>query len=83
MPAVSKIQDEAEAIRWIAEGRTYAWIVEEYRRKYAIDTSLSMWSNLRRRKGLDRRIVRDDELIPWAVAPQHQIGRASCRERVF
>ena len=30
MPA-SKIQDEHEVIRWIEEGRTYGWMVEEYR----------------------------------------------------
>ena len=72
MPAVSKIRDEAEAVRWIEEGRTYAWIVEAYLRKYDVETTLSMWSNFRRRRGLSRRIVRDDQLIPWSVDVAHR-----------
>lgn len=71
MPA-SKIQDEGEVIRWIEEGRTYAWMTEEYQRKYNIQTSPSMWSNFRRRHGLDRRIARDDDLIPWEVKVEHR-----------
>lgn len=59
-----KIQDESEVIRWFEEGRTYQWMIEEYRRKYDIETVVSMWGNFRRRRGLDRRIVRDDDLIP-------------------
>jgi hypothetical protein len=31
-----------------------------------------MWGNFRRRRGLDRRIVRDDELIPWFVKEEHR-----------
>lgn len=71
MPA-SKIVDEGEVIRWIEEGRTYAWMSEEYLNKYNIETSPSMWSNFRRRHGLDRRIARNDELIPWEVQVQHR-----------
>lgn len=71
MPA-GKIQDEQEVIRWFEEGRTYAWMVEEYRRKYNIETVPSMWGNFRRRRGLDRRIARDDELIPWEVKREHR-----------
>ena len=67
-----KIVDEGEVKRWIEEGRTYAWMTEEYERKYNIETSLSMWSNFRRRHGLDRRIARDDDLIPWAVKREHR-----------
>src|SRR4051794_1579932 len=70
--AASKIQDKAEAIRWIEEGRTYAWIVEEYRRKYNIDTVRSTWSMFRRREGIPRRIVRDEDLMPWAVKKEHR-----------
>ncbi|MFH8414343.1 hypothetical protein [Streptomyces collinus] len=71
MPS-SKIQDEAEVIRWFEEGKTYNWMVEEYKRKYNIDTRPSMWGNFRRRRGLDRRITRDDELIPWFVKEEHR-----------
>lgn len=67
-----KIQDEQEVIRWFEEGRTYEWMVDEYRRKYNIETVPSMWGNFRRRKGLARRINRDDELIPWAVKLEHR-----------
>lgn len=67
-----KIQDEQEVIRWFQEGRTYKWMIEEYKRKYHIDTVPSMWGNFRRRRGLDRRIVRNDNLIPWAVKEEHR-----------
>lgn len=71
MPA-SKIQDEAELIRWFKEGRTYAWMVAEYQRKYGLTVRGSMFSNFRRRRGLDRRIARNDDLIPWHVAEEHR-----------
>ena len=66
----------AEALRWLTEGKTYQWCVEEYRRKYHIETSISMWAALRRRNGIDTRIVRDETLIPWAVEPQHRHSHA-------
>lgn len=68
----SKIQDEQEVIRWFEEGRTYAWMQEEYLRKYHIETVPSMWGNFRRRRGLDRRITRDDDLLPWFVREEHR-----------
>ena len=71
MPA-SKIQNEQEIIRWFEEGRTYAWMVEEYRRKYNIETVVSMFGNFRRRRGLQRRQTRDYDLIPWAIEEQHR-----------
>jgi hypothetical protein len=67
-----KIVNETEVIRWFEQGRTYAWMVEEYRRRYGIETVPSMWGNFRRRKGLDRRLERNDDLIPWAVERQHR-----------
>ncbi|WP_353707252.1 hypothetical protein ABRQ22_14695 [Cellulosimicrobium sp. ES-005] len=72
MPAVSKIQNETEVRRWFEEGRSYAWMVEEYERKYNISTTPSLWANYRRRKGLEPRLVRDEALIPWRVAPEHR-----------
>ncbi len=71
MPA-SKIQDEREVLRWFAEGRSYGWMVQEYRRKYGIETRESMWGNFRLRRGIPRRIARDDDLIPWGVEQRHR-----------
>jgi hypothetical protein len=71
MPA-SKIVNESEVIRWFEEGRTYQWMIDEYKRKYQIDTVASMWGNFRRRRGLDPRIVRDTELIPWDIKAEHR-----------
>ncbi|MET9861948.1 hypothetical protein ABZY93_22025 [Streptomyces smyrnaeus] len=45
---------------------------DEYMRKYGIKMSLSTWGNFRRRRGLDRRIVRNDDLIPWHVREEHR-----------
>lgn len=70
--AAGKIVNESEVIRWFEEGRTYQWMVEEYRRKYNIETVPSLWGNFRRRRGLPRRITRDDELIPWFVKEEHR-----------
>ncbi|MGW2770170.1 hypothetical protein [Streptomyces sp. NPDC001275] len=70
--AKRKIQDEQEVIRWFEEGRTYQWMIEEYKRKYHIETVPSMWGNFRRRRGLDRRITRNDDLIPWEVKEEHR-----------
>lgn len=76
MPARSKVQDLQEAMRWLEEGRTYQWIVDEYHRKYNVATSISMWAALRRRHGIKTRIVRDDVLIPWAVNAEHRHAHA-------
>ncbi|GAA2426677.1 hypothetical protein [Streptomyces macrosporus] len=67
-----KIVDEGEVIRWFEEGWTYQEMTDEYKRKYNIDTVLSLWGNFRQRKGLDRRIARDDDLIPWAMKREHR-----------
>lgn len=68
----SKIQNEQEIIRWFDEGRTYSWMVEEYRRKYGIETRTSMFGNFRRRRGLQRRQTRNDDLLPWALEEMHR-----------
>lgn len=70
----TKIRDEAEVLRWFEEGRTYQWMTDEYLRKYNIVTVPSLWGNFRRRKGLARRINRDDDMIPWYVEPEHRWG---------
>lgn len=68
----SKVQNEQEIQRWFEEGKTYAWMAEEYGRKYNIQIAPTAFANLRRRRGWDRRITRDDELIPWAVKDEHR-----------
>jgi len=68
----SKIVDEGEIVRWYEEGRTYRWMCDEYRSKYSIDTVQSMFGNFRMRRGLERRITRDDDLIPWHVMKDHR-----------
>lgn len=84
---MAKIVDRQEVIRWFEEGRTYAWMSEQYLEKYNIEMSLSAWGNFRRREGLDRRHNRDDDLIPWAVKLEHRQGwavqmlRAEARRR--
>lgn len=86
MPA-TKIVNEQEVIRWFEEGRTYKWMTDEYRRKYNTEMVSSAWGNFRRRRGLARRINRDDDLIPWHVLPKHrwsyqlQMLRAEARRR--
>lgn len=87
MPAHSKVQDMQEALRWLEEGKTYSWLVDEYLRKYNIETTISMWAAIRRRHGIENRIVRDETLIPWAVKEEHRHShpvsmlRAEARKR--
>lgn len=68
----TKIVDEKEVTRWIEEGRTYREMSEEYLEKYNLEVSPTMFSNFRSRHGLDGRIVRNDQLIPWKILPQHR-----------
>lgn len=70
--SASKIVNESEVIHWFEEGKTYQWMCDEYLRKYNIETVPSLWGNFRRRRGLARRITRDDELIPWFVLERHR-----------
>ena len=72
MGGASKIVDEQEVLRWFEEGKPYNWMVDEYLRKYNIETVPSLWGNFRSRRGLPRRIARDDVLIPWAVNLEHR-----------
>ena len=76
MPARTKVKNLDEVLTWISEGRTYAWICNQYRSKYGIQTSPSMWAAIRRRQGLPRRVVRSADLIPWVVASQHRHSHA-------
>ncbi len=68
----TKIQNESEVLQWFEEGRTYQYMIDVYREKYGIETVPSMWGNFRRRRGLTRRIQRNDDLIPWHVQEAHR-----------
>jgi hypothetical protein len=67
-----KIVDESEIVHWFEEGRTYDWMVEQYRTKYNLEVVPSLFGNFRRRRGLARRITRNDDLIPWSVEREHR-----------
>ncbi|WP_159795612.1 hypothetical protein [Puerhibacterium puerhi] len=71
MPA-SKIQDHTEVKRWFDEGATYPQMVDRYREKYNIETTIQMWSNYGRRRGLKRRVAWDPQLLPWKVRDEHR-----------
>lgn len=81
------MQSEEEVRRWFEAGKTYQWMADEYLRKYRLEVSPSMFSQLRRKSGWERRHVRNDGLIPWAVKPEHrwtyavQMLRAEGRSR--
>jgi hypothetical protein len=67
-----KLVNRPEAIRWLAEGRTYAACVQAHLDKYNVQTAPSTWAKLRAQAGLARRLVRDDTLIPWDVKVEHR-----------
>lgn len=66
---------ETEVKRWFEEGKTYREMVDLYREQYNLEVSQTMFSNRRALRGWTRRHVRDDELIPWHVEPQHRNER--------
>lgn len=68
----SKIQNHQEVERWFEEGRTYSWMIEEYRKRYNMETTIGMWGNYRKRHGLELRVERTPELVPWRVEEQHR-----------
>lgn len=68
----NKVVDHSEVARWMDEGRPYSWMVEEYRRKYNVATTIAMWSNYRKRHGFPRRLTRSNQLIPWEVRREHR-----------
>lgn len=74
MPAKSKIEDEGEALRWIEEGHTYAWMAKEHAEKYGVRLSPTTFSELRKRHGMPRRAARDVDLLPWAIRREHRKG---------
>jgi hypothetical protein len=74
MAPKTKIKDMDELMQWLADGKTYAWMAAEYRRKYGIEVSATMFSAFRRRMGLPKRLARDASLVPWRVKKCHGLG---------
>ncbi|MFG2209956.1 hypothetical protein ACIQK6_23930 [Streptomyces sp. NPDC091682] len=70
--AGSKIRNESEVLGWFRDGWTYTQMQKYYREVYNEETSIPMWAAFRRRRGLDRRNLRADDLIPWKVKPEHR-----------
>lgn len=66
-----KITDEDEVQQWFEEGRTYAWMAEQYSLR-GITISPTAFSEYRAVRGWERRNLRDDTLIPWAVKEEHR-----------
>ena len=46
--------DPDEFIRWYGEGKTYSWIMDEYRRKYDLRIGYETISNWRHQLGLKK-----------------------------
>lgn len=69
----SKIEDPDEIRRWIMEGRTYQWMVDQYREKYHKDVSRTMFSNFRALHGLPPRQSESlKAVIPWRIEDKHR-----------
>lgn len=66
VPAASTLE------RWVKEGRTRAWMVEEIHRRTGETVSEQAISNALRRAGLSRGNRRYDDIIPWRVEMAHQ-----------
>lgn len=64
----SKIVDEVEARRLLLdEGWTYPQMVDLYRDKYGVETSVSMWSRFAKRSGGSRIGERFPLAAPWVM----------------
>lgn len=76
MAVPTKLQNYDEIVRWYKQGKTYAWMVEQYKKKYNIDVSpsaIATWlTNPELGPGVERRQVRDPGLIPWEVKREHR-----------
>ena len=67
---------EPEVRSWYDQGKTYAWMVQEYQRKYSLKVSPTMFSYRRSARGWERRRApRIDALFPWAVLEEHKWHR--------
>lgn len=72
----STLGGEREVHGWYDQGRTYAWMVQEYQRKYDLTVSPSIFAYRRSARGWERRRgTRMDELFPWEVRAEHTTHR--------
>ena len=68
MARATKIIDEAEALHLLRDlGFTYQQMVDWYKRRHGVDTSVSMWSRFLRRNG-GRRLKPRPVAIPWITS---------------
>ena len=66
------IVNEDEVIQWFSEGRPYAWMAQEYERKYNTDTTVTMWGNYRRRNNLPKVLITlSNRSMPWTIREEH------------
>jgi hypothetical protein len=68
MARATKIIDKAEALHLLRDrGFTYQQMVDWYKRRHGVDTSVSMWSRFLRRNG-GRRLKPRPVAIPWITS---------------
>lgn len=77
------VQNEQEAVKMMEAGTGLTDMVRFYREKYDIETSVSMWNDFRRRRGIARRFVWDTEVIPWKLAGDHAYKYEAIRLRQY
>ena len=81
MANTSKVVNQQEIVRWFEEGRSLSWMVQEYKRKYHVDVTDSMFGNIADDLGIEYRLVFADELVPWKVEPEHKMQYRAVRLR--
>lgn len=69
--ALDLVRDVDEAVRWFHEGRSVAWVREEYERRYNVETTAGLWELFVRAHVVRDRTIRTD-LVPWHVLEHHQ-----------
>lgn len=76
MPNPRKIPKEFEPNmeRWLREGKTYAWIKEQFRNRYKKDISDGTIVNFRKEKNIPDRyaVAARKQGHPWKVLPEHR-----------
>ncbi|MFC0622803.1 hypothetical protein [Kribbella deserti] len=68
----SRIQNQSQALQWLRDGKSFAWMSSEHERLYHITISHGTWSKLARKNGIVRNVNSDSSLIPWNVKPEHR-----------
>lgn len=63
--------DAEDVARWLAAGRTHAWMCEESERRYNAPVSPASWHDVRQRPARDAAAIRN-ALVPWVIRPEHR-----------